>query len=197
MQNGDRCPAGQAGENPTTMREEDTAQLRRHWLFAGTPSDSLAPMAARSRVVRFVAGEEIFAEGDDPDGLYLIVAGAVRIQARGAGGEVLLAMLGPNELFGEMGVLDGERRSGNAEAVERSTLFFVPAEAFEELASQSSALCVRLLVLLANRLRAMNGRLADLPVQEPTDAAEALREFRQDRTLGNTSLRELIDEGRK
>jgi CRP-like cAMP-binding protein len=162
------------------MRETDTALLRRHWLFAGLRPESLTSLVTRSRVVRFVAGEEIFAEGDDPDGLYLIVAGAVRIQARSPAGAVLLATLGPNELFGEMGVLDGERRSGSAEALEQSTLFFVPAEAFQELASRSSALCLRLLVLLANRLRAMNGRLADLPVQGPMDSAEALREFRPD-----------------
>ncbi len=151
------------------MREEDIARLREHWLFANVPELLLAPLIASSRVVRFLPGEEIFAEGDDPDGLYLIIQGTVRIAARGPGNNAVLATLGPNEIFGEMGVLDGEPRSGRAAAMTICTLFFIPAEPFLDLLERSSLVCNRLLVLLAQRLRNTNARLAELPAAQPAN----------------------------
>ena len=132
-------------------------------LFARVPQADLAPLLAASRVVRFVAGEEVFAEGDDADGVYLIASGSVRIMARSNDGQVLLSTLVAPGLLGEMGVLDGQPRSGTATAVETSTAYFIPAGAFLDLLEKSSLVTMRLLALVTERLRKTNGRLLELP----------------------------------
>jgi CRP-like cAMP-binding protein len=150
------------------MQQDEIARLTSHWLFAGVPEALLAPLLAASRVVRFLPGEEIFDEGDDSDGLYFIVDGTVRIVARGRANATVLTTLQANEIFGEMGALDGEQRSGLALAVSVCTLFFLPSNQFLDLLEHSSLVCNRLLILLAQRLRGVNSRLAELPSDEVT-----------------------------
>lgn len=155
------------------MREEDIARLRAHWLFVGVPEPILIPLLTSSRVVRFLASEQIFAEGDRADGLYFVIDGRVRIFARGLGSRTILRTMGPSEIFGEMGVLDGEPRSGTATAATDCRLFFLPAVPFLELLERSTLICNRLLVLLVQRLRRTNARLAELPSLRPIDTVPA------------------------
>jgi CRP-like cAMP-binding protein len=151
------------------MREEDVVRLRAHWLFENVPDEMLTRLLTSSRLVGFLASEEIFAEGDEADGLYFVVDGRVRIVARGLGSRTILKTLSQSEIFGEMGVLDGKPRSGTATAVTGCRLFFLPAPAFLELLEHSSLVCNRLLVLLAQRLRITNSRLAELPGTQPLE----------------------------
>ncbi|UCF36736.1 MAG: cyclic nucleotide-binding domain-containing protein [Acidobacteriota bacterium] len=66
---------------------------------------------------RFPAGETIFEQGDFPDRLYLIGSGQADVIRRdGNGTEVLLAQLGPGEVFGEMGVLGNVPRTATVRA---------------------------------------------------------------------------------
>ncbi len=145
------------------MAGNDGIQLQAHWLFAGVPPEDLAPVLATARVVRYLPGEEIFAEGDDADGLYIVATGSVRVAARGDNGEILLTVVSASNILGEMGVLDGQPRSGTATAVNLCVLYFLPAEPFLDLLEKSTLVTMRLLVLLTERLRRANGRLLELP----------------------------------
>jgi CRP/FNR family transcriptional regulator len=134
-----------------------------HWLFAGVERDALQSVLDAGREIRFLPGEVIFHEGDDPDGLYLVTAGAARVAASGDDGETFLAVVKANDVLGEMGVLDGERRSGTATAVNMCAAFYIPSDPFLDLLEASSPVCMRLLALLTQRLRRANGRLGELP----------------------------------
>jgi CRP-like cAMP-binding protein len=46
--------------------------------------------------------------------------------------------------------------------VEDTTAYFLPSEPFLDVLESSTAVCLRVLVLLTNRLRASNGRLGEL-----------------------------------
>ena len=65
----------------------------------------------------FNDGDVIFREGGPSDTAYEIVSGTVEIAKMGDGGNVLLATLGAGQMFGEMGVLDLEKRNATAKAV--------------------------------------------------------------------------------
>jgi len=139
--------------------------IQSHWLFAGAETADLAPLIAVSRPVQFLPDEALFREGDFADGLYLITAGAVRITAANANGEaVVLALIGANDIVGEVGVLDGGPRSGSATAVGLCRGYFVPSEPFLDVLEQSTDVGRRLLVLLTRRLRKAGGHLAELPL---------------------------------
>src|SRR5438309_10602178 len=93
---------------------EKSASILGHWLLVGVRTENLRPLLTSAHEVRFLPGEVIFEEGDPADGLYLVTAGTVRITAANERGEILLATIGANDVVGEMGVLDGEPRSGTA-----------------------------------------------------------------------------------
>src|SRR5581483_10137262 len=125
------------------------ARILRHWLLSGVPKDQLAPILANAQAVRFLPGEVVFEEGDPADGVYLISTGAMDVTATDEQGRVVLARISADDVLGEMGVLDGQPRSGTATADEHCTAYFVPRERFVEALRGSPALCTRLLALLA------------------------------------------------
>lgn len=124
-----------------------------HSLLSGLPEEHVEPLLSAGHEVRYTPGDIIFREGDESDGLYLILAGTIQISATGPSGEGVLAVVKPTEVLGEMGVLDGAPRSGTATAKNICVLYFLPAERFLDLLERSTLVCMRLLVVLSSRLR--------------------------------------------
>ena len=145
------------------MVEGNVLTPRNHWLLSGVPPAVSQSVVAAGHEERFLGGDIIFREGEQSDGLYLVMAGAARVTATASNGDTLLAIVRANEVLGEMGVLDSEPRSGTATAASMCFVYFLPTEPFVDLLEQSSLVCMRLLSLLTRRLRVTNARLADLP----------------------------------
>lgn len=89
-------------------------------------------------------------------------------------GDTFIGNVRANEVVGEMGVLDGEPRSGTAITMSVCAAYFLPTEPFLDLLEVSTVVCMRLLALLAQRLRATNARLNDLPAGPITLSEETL-----------------------
>jgi CRP-like cAMP-binding protein len=106
-------------------------------------------------------------EGGGPDGIYLVLDGAVQVTATNGQGETFLGSVRSNEVLGELGVLDGEPRSGTATALSPTVAYFIPTEPFLRLLEQSSLVSNRLLILLSGRLRVVNYRLMELGPSGP------------------------------
>jgi len=149
--------------------------LLSHWLLRGVSRTQLQPLVANAQQIRFLPDELIFEEGDNPDGLYLITVGTVRVTAGSEQGGTLLATIGADDILGEMGVLDGQPRSGRATALGPCTAYFVPMEAFLDCLERSPRLCMRLLGLLTQRLRLANEPLKRYPHLPSPDDPLGLR----------------------
>jgi len=102
----------------------------------------------------FGAGDTIFREGEDGRVMFIIESGEIEI-IRGRGDrEVRLALLGPGDFFGEMGVLDNDLpRSTTARSVGPSRVLPIDAPTFERLLQEHPELAVRLLRRLSAQLR--------------------------------------------
>ncbi|MFO7562262.1 MAG: cytochrome P450 [Enhygromyxa sp.] len=75
--------------------------------------------------------ERLFSQGDAPDRLYFIIDGRLRITRDGSEGEqVHIATLGPGEVVGEIGILQGIPRTANVTAEGRASLMPVEGEIF-------------------------------------------------------------------
>jgi CRP/FNR family cyclic AMP-dependent transcriptional regulator len=107
------------------VREEQIdreALLRGLPLFDGLSDDRLAALASVAWVSTVPAGAAIIEEGDevldDEEGLFLLVAGTVEVRkgATDTSDGRLLRTLGPGEFFGEMALLDEERRTATVTA---------------------------------------------------------------------------------
>ncbi len=148
--------------------------LRDHWLLSDVATEAIQPLLYVGRMVHFDAGQVIFWEGDASNRIYLLTAGSVQVSAISAAGNVLLAVASANDVLGEMGVLDGQPRSGTAMALEPTSAYVVPAEQFLELCERSPLVAMRILALLTARLRRNNGRLCELSGAWVTGSSEDL-----------------------
>ena len=70
-----------------------------------------------SAEIRLQPGEVLFREGDPPTTAFILDEGQVEIRATQRGHEVLLALLGPGAIIGEMAVIDAAPRTATAVAL--------------------------------------------------------------------------------
>ncbi|HLW47389.1 MAG TPA: Crp/Fnr family transcriptional regulator [bacterium] len=123
-------------------------------LFADLPASQLEKLAALLRRRRYRAGEPVFREGDPGTALYVVETGEVKVLLGGSEGkEVVLALLGPGEFFGELALLDGEPRSADAVATAAGELLVLPREDFLRFLREVPAVAVNLLASLSRRFR--------------------------------------------
>jgi CRP/FNR family cyclic AMP-dependent transcriptional regulator len=114
--------------------------------------------------MEFGANEEIFAEGQLPDGLYLLCQGRVSVNKASSAGKMRLADIEAPSFFGEMGLLNGAERSAGVKAVNRVLCGLLPTDLFEaKLAAHNlTAHMIALNIgrLVCQRLRDTNKKLA-------------------------------------
>lgn len=113
-------------------------------------------------VRRFVAHEiapltDIIQEGEPGRGLFVVLQGAVDVWKRDGAEKVLLATLGPGEVFGEMSLLQATPATATVTAAQRSTVLFLAREYVERLMANLPVLRAYLEGL--NDERAMDTRM--------------------------------------
>ena len=100
----------------------------------------------------FKAGATIFREGDRAQELFVIKSGEVRIQI----GNTTISELSADHVFGEMALIDSEPRSASAIAVTDVELVPVSEKQFLFLVSQTPHFALKVMRVLAQRLRTTN-----------------------------------------
>jgi CRP-like cAMP-binding protein len=104
----------------------------------------------------------IFREGDQGDGLFIVLKGQVRISKRSSTGEEALAVLESHAYFGEMALIDNTPRAADAIAHESAEVFFIPLKELRVLIEAHHTLALKILYslceVLAQRLRETNER---------------------------------------
>jgi CRP/FNR family transcriptional regulator, cyclic AMP receptor protein len=98
------------------------------------------------------AGSVIFRQGDEARELFIIKSGQVRIQI----GNRTVTELAADSIFGEMALIDNEPRSASAVAVTDVELVAVSEKQFLFLVSQTPYFALKVMRVLAQRLRATN-----------------------------------------
>jgi CRP/FNR family transcriptional regulator, cyclic AMP receptor protein len=98
------------------------------------------------------AGSVIFREGDEANELFVIKSGQVRIQI----GNRTVTELGQDSIFGEMALIDSEPRSATAIAATDVELVPISEKQFLFLVSQTPHFALKVMRVLAQRLRLTN-----------------------------------------
>src|SRR6188768_1720265 len=96
-------------------------------------------------VIRAVASEKsypknavVLTEGEMGDSLYMIQSGKVKVFIGDEEGrEIILKILGPGDLFGEMSMIDKQPRSASVTTIEGSTFLVLTHAAFEKCVEQA------------------------------------------------------------
>ena len=117
---------------------------------------------ARVAVPRsYPAGVRVFHEGDSSDACYIVRSGDLRVTREHPDGRAIaLATLAAGDIFGELAMLDGGRRSASVETLADSELLGLPARDMRRLLAEHPGISVKLIVALTRRLRETNERVA-------------------------------------
>lgn len=139
------------------------AILARHEFFREAPAGAVERLAARARPVAYRAGQRIFARGDPALGLMAIVTGSVRIAVAAPEGrsELVLNLVGPNEIFGEIALLDDGPRTADAVAATACRLLLLERRDFLPVLADEPAMAVRMLAIVSRRLRRTSQQLQE------------------------------------
>jgi HEAT repeat protein len=141
---------------------EQLLALRQVSLFAHLSLDQLEAIRRAMKTVQYVEGEVIVREGDPGTELFVLLEGEVKVYRDwGSPEPALLNTLHPVSYFGEIAILDGERRSATAVASRDSTLLSLGGQRLKELILQTPEISFELFRGLITRIRAAERRLEE------------------------------------
>jgi CRP/FNR family transcriptional regulator, dissimilatory nitrate respiration regulator len=136
-------------------------------LFSGLSEPQLAQFQSVAMEKNFNKGELIFSEGDEGNGFYIILAGAVKIfKLSPDGKEHILHIFKAGQIFGEVPVFAGENFPANAEALHDARTLFFKRTAFVALLEKNPALSLKLLADLSFKLRLFTVQIENLSLKE-------------------------------
>lgn len=136
-------------------------------LFEGLPSEQIEALAEIAVIKKFEKGENIFFEGDDGIGFYVVGEGKVKIsKISPAGKEHILHIFGGGEPFGEVPVFNGMPFPATAEALIKTNSLFFPREKFVRLVESNPSLALNMLAVLSFRLRKFTTQIENLSLKE-------------------------------
>ena len=130
-------------------------------LFACLTVEQLKLLLDRHRVISHQLDQVIVMEQDWGESLFVIRDGLAKVRTYTADGdEVIMSLLGPGDVFGEMAALDGASRSADVVALTPLHLIKMRSASFASLLSQLAPFALALARLEAGRLRDLNQRFA-------------------------------------
>ena len=140
----------------------ETSILRATELFASLGEESLSAIAATGSSRKLRRGDTLFSEGEEPDHIYIVTSGRIAMVNRSIDGrESVVALMETGDLFGEMPLFDGGKRSAGARALEPSGVIAIPYEPVRALYEDHPDELWSVVKLLVGRLRATDKSLAD------------------------------------
>src|SRR5437867_6389330 len=128
--------------------------LRQVPLFESLDDDAAKKLCELLETLDCEADKVLFRAGDAGDAMYVIERGKVRICVQATDGhELTLAELGRGDFFGEMALLNEQRRSANAVVAEEARLAVLSRAHFLFFMRSNPNVALEMLTALANRLR--------------------------------------------
>jgi CRP-like cAMP-binding protein len=129
------------------------ASLSTAKLFAGLPEREIKEIVAKFDEVRHPAGWEVIAGGGPGAGFLIVGDGQLDVALP----DGRTRELGPGDAFGEMALLDRERRSASVKARTDVVIYWLPAWEFKPLLAAHPEVSYRLLEQLSRRVRRAEG----------------------------------------
>jgi len=135
-------------------------------LFGELDPPDLAALQASLRRRVFDAGATVCQRGDAADEVYLVQSGQLRISVGSMEGrEVAFRVVGPGEMVGELGVLDGGHRSADLTTLRSTVLLALSRSALQNLMASRPKMAANVIRFLCRRLRETSEQLETLALQ--------------------------------
>ena len=163
--------------------------LRKHPIFCDLDAEAFEQLARYAKPATLKRGATIFSKGDPGNSLYAVITGTVKISLSSPDGRnAILNMVGPGEVFGDMGVLSGQPRSADATASTNCEIYVIDRRDFLPFVRSQPALAMKFIELLCGRLRRTSEQVEQLILQDlPGRLASALLGLTEKHTLDSES----------
>ncbi len=151
-------------------------------MFEGLSAGELSEIVHIMQIRRLRDGQQLFAEGAEGDGWYVVFEGEVAVTRSDEVGPIReIARLGPRACVGEMAVIDGSPRSAAVCSRGEATVFRFPRYEFEGLLADDNLAAYRLVhemaKVLCQRQRTMTARVSELLAQRDASAKKLRKEI--------------------
>jgi CRP/FNR family cyclic AMP-dependent transcriptional regulator len=123
-------------------------------LFSGCNKTELKSLARRTTDVKVHAGEVIIRERQGAYDFFIVVEGKAEVSRGGRP----VAVLGPGDFFGELGLLDPGLRDATVTALTPLEIIVLPQWDFEAALDEAPGMTRKLMAAMARRLRAADER---------------------------------------
>ncbi|HXK50159.1 MAG TPA: Crp/Fnr family transcriptional regulator [Clostridiales bacterium] len=143
------------------MDEKDKIEfLRSISLCQDMNEKEITDIAAHCQLKKFSKKNIVFLEQDPGNMFYIIYSGKIKItKLNNDGDEVILSILGQGDYFGEMSLLDNNKRNANAIALDDLELLTIVRNEFLEVLHSNTNFTFNLLKTFAIRLRTTDIRV--------------------------------------
>lgn len=136
-------------------------------IFSELDDEIIEELASLGRIREYDKDEIIFLENETGNAMFIILEGKVKVsRVSDDGREVILSILDEADFFGEMALLDGQARSANIIAIEKSKLFIIQRKDFLDLLAQHPNISVSLLQELTKRIRIADMKIKSLSLKD-------------------------------
>jgi CRP/FNR family cyclic AMP-dependent transcriptional regulator len=141
-------------------------RLREVGLFGALSDEVLNHLSRTLKQFSVIPGDAVFREGDPAHEMFVLLDGEAEVVKRSrAGRDHRIALLGPNDCFGEMSVIDLQARSATVRAVAPSRLLRISSEDMDALYRHDlksyALITLNIARDLSRRLRVTDGILAE------------------------------------
>jgi CRP-like cAMP-binding protein len=147
--------------------EIKAADLRNFGLFGAMPEAVLEHLAENLKLLEVPPGTYLFREGDDANCMFVVLQGDMEVLKKSkVGADARVAVLGPGDWFGEMGVIDVQPRSASVMTVSPAKFIKLSSADLDRLyrfdVKAYSLIVLNIAREMSRRLRVADGILADL-----------------------------------
>ena len=150
--------------------------IKRFNILRGMSEEEMQRVAEMTRMTKHQRGELIYLPGDVSNSIYFLKEGRIKLAGLSEDGhEVLLDLIGPGEIFGEVGATQEAPRTTSAEVLEDASLCEMDRKDFEALLLMHPMMTLRVLRRVGFRLKRIETQLLSLICKDvPTRVREAL-----------------------
>lgn len=153
---------------PQIIRKDPVHRAPGCWYVQGSrmlrnlDERTVEAMARQSAMAMFAPGEFLHQAGEPMSSVTFISTGRVKVyRASRDGKQQTIALLGPGDAFGEIGIVDTGAQDLYVEALDETVVCRTTRDAFLRLCSRDPALALRLAEGMGEKLRDARERIAD------------------------------------
>jgi len=141
--------------------------LRNIPLFKGLPDEDIKLVNEMAIEKQFPKNAMVISEGEIGDSLFAIMSGRVKVFIGDEDGrEIILKMLGPGDVFGEMSLIDRQPRSASVSTLEPCVFKVLSHSSFEVCLERAPRIAVGVMNALAKRLRDADRKISTLALMD-------------------------------